>query len=376
ESEHRLLMADGRIKHVHERGETVCDADGRLVRALGMMQDITDLKRYEAAREAALAEAERLAKQRSEFLSHMSHELRTPLNGILGHAQILQRDKTIGGQNAAALNVIRESGEHLLALIDDILDLARIESGKMALVISDIPLPRFLHVVAEIVAVRARQKGVEFSCELASDLPECIRGDDKRLRQVLLNLLSNAVKFTERGRVTLRVSLAPPSRLVFAVEDTGIGIAENELERIFHPFEQTGNAQHRLGGTGLGLAISRQLVRLMGGDIAVESRAGHGSTFRFELELPTVECAQVSSPERAATTEASAIPLIAPPPAEMQELHRLALLGNMRDIVQYAERIGGLDPRYLPFAARLRQLAEGYQSRTILAFVEQHWPHP
>jgi PAS domain S-box-containing protein len=378
ESEHRLLFPDGRIKYVRERCETVCADDGTPLRSQGMMQDITDFKHYEAAREAALAEAVRLAKARSEFLAQMSHELRTPLNGILGYTQILQRDTTLNERHADALNVIRQSGEHLLSLIEDILDLARIEAGRFQLDLSNISLPTFLRIVANIVGVKAKQKGIEFSTDLAADLPAGIRGDDKRLRQVLLNLLSNAIKFTERGRVVLHVSRVTPSRLAFGIEDTGVGIAAHELETIFQPFEQAGDTKQRLGGSGLGLAISRQLVRLMGGDITVESRVGKGSIFRFELELPEVEvgaAASLALPDDSASEdksgdEESAGASLIPPLDEMQTLHRLAQLGNMRDILQFAERIANADPGYRPFAARLHHMAEGFQSKAILAFVE------
>jgi PAS domain S-box-containing protein len=378
ESEHRLLFPDGRIKYVRERCETICTADGTPLRSQGMMQDITDFKRYEAARESALAEAVRLAKARSEFLAQMSHELRTPLNGILGYTQILQRDTTLSERNADALKIIRDSGEHLLSLIEDILDLARIEAGRFQLDLSNISLATFLRIVANIVGLKAKQKGIEFSTDLAADLPAGIRGDDKRLRQVLLNLLSNAIKFTDQGRVVLRIRRVTPSRLAFEVEDTGVGIAAHELETIFQPFEQAGDTKQRLGGSGLGLAISRQLVRLMGGDITVESRIGEGSIFRFELELPAVEigpAALLAMPddgesEKPYGDDEYAGSSLIPPVEEMQTLHRLAQLGNMRDILQFAERIAHADPHYRPFAARLHRMAEGFQSKAILAFVE------
>ncbi|HEX5363964.1 MAG TPA: PAS domain-containing protein, partial [Gallionella sp.] len=370
-------------KHYHHvRMVAERDEGGRLTGVLSIGRDITGLKRYEEAREAALAEATRLANSRSEFLAHMSHELRTPLNGILGYTQILQRDKTLGERGADALNVIRHSGEHLLSLIEDILDLARIEAGHGELATSNFALNPLLSIVAEIVGVLAREKELEFSCDLAADLPQGIRVDVKRLRQVLLNLLVNAVKFTDTGRVVLRVSRVTASRLAFAIEDTGCGIAASELETIFQPFEQSGEGRQRFGGTGLGLSISRQLVRLMGGDIAVASRIGEGSTFRFELELPAVDIAPLSLtavPDAKASTETqgddSAGALILPPDEEIQTLYRLAQLGSMRDILLYAERIGLLDPRYRPFAARLQQMAENYQSQAILAYAERILHH-
>jgi PAS domain S-box-containing protein len=362
------------IRLVPERGR-----DGEVASVLAIGHDITDLKRYEAAREAALAESVRLAKLRSEFLSHMSHELRTPLNSILGYAQILQMDKALHERHAAALDIMRQSGEHLLALIDDILDLARIETGRLELATVDIALPGLLHGVAEIVGVVARQKQVEFACELAPDLPGVVLGDEKRLRQVLLNLLANAAKFTDCGRIVLKVSRVAPSRLAFAVCDTGTGIAEDELERVFQPFEQGRDAQRRVGGSGLGLSISRQLVRQMGGDIAVESRVGEGSCFRFELDLTEVDSAAslLSAPAPLpapdlATTTGHAEPLVVRPTGEMRTLHRLALEGDMREIQRLADRVAALDPRYHPFAARLRRLANDRQSKAVLAFVEEY----
>ncbi|HZW25626.1 MAG TPA: PAS domain-containing protein [Gallionella sp.] len=378
EVEVELPAGDRDKQHHHVRMVAERNERGELTGVLAIGRDISGIRRYEAARDAALEEALRLAKLRSEFLAHMSHELRTPLNGILGYAQLLQRDKAMDGRYADALNVIRQSGEHLLALVEDILDLARIEAGKFELAMSNIPLLRFLSVVAEIVGVRAREKRFEFICDLADDLPEGVRGDEKRLRQVLLNLLVNAVKFTDSGRVTLRVSRVTPSRLAFAVEDTGSGIEASELETIFLPFEQSGDARQRFGGSGLGLSISRQLVRLMGGDIVVESRVGVGSVFRFELELPEVDIAPFPSlPETVAVDrvypcgDEADVAQMLPPEEEIRTLHRLAQQGNMRDILQYAERIAMLDPGYGPFAERLRQMAEGYQSKAILALAEQ-----
>ncbi|HZW25631.1 MAG TPA: ATP-binding protein [Gallionella sp.] len=267
----------------------VLDEDGTLLGTVGIAFDISKRKAAEAAREAALEEAERLARVRSEFLAQMSHELRTPLNGILGYAQILQRDAGLSERQSTGLTVIRQSGEHLLALINDILDFARIEAGKVMLSDGDIQLEKFLNTIAGIVGIRAEQKNIGFKLELAGDLPGAIRGDEQRLRQVLLNLMSNAVKFTERGEVALRVSIASGSHMRFEVTDTGVGIAPDRLERIFRPFEQAGDRQRWVEGTGLGLAISRQYVRLMGSDIQVDSCIGVGSAFHFDLALVAAE---------------------------------------------------------------------------------------
>jgi signal transduction histidine kinase/CheY-like chemotaxis protein len=285
--EYRLLMPDGRAKHVDVVARASRDAAGSL-EFVGAVMDITERKQGEAEREARRA-ADLANQAKSEFLARMSHELRTPLTGILGYAEILRGDRTLTDRQSHGVSVIRQSGEHLLTLINDILDFARIEAGKLELSVTEIPTAGFLHIISDIIRVRAEEKPLAFSCDFASDLPPGVLADERRLRQVLLNLLANAVKFTDRGEVSLRVSFSPPARLRFEVRDTGIGISEDRWETIFRPFEQAGDMQHRAGGTGLGLAISRQLVRLMGSDIEIESKLGEGSNFRFELDLPIVQ---------------------------------------------------------------------------------------
>jgi signal transduction histidine kinase/DNA-binding NarL/FixJ family response regulator/tetratricopeptide (TPR) repeat protein len=480
-------------------------------------------QRQSQRREAALSEARQLARHRSEFLTQMSHELRTPLNAILGFAQILRRHDALSERQARGLKIIDESGQHLLTLIDDILDLARIDAARLELFAADIDLPSFLQVVCEIIRVKADDKGLLFEYQAAPDLPATVRVDRKRLRQVLLNLLSNAVKFSDKGQVTLRVRRAVPSapeaasdataRLHFEVEDQGIGMSRAQLERLFQPFEQVADASRREGGTGLGLAISRELIRLMGADIQVRSQPGQGSVFWFEIEVPasqiplravpeqgppvgylgerrtilvvddvaqsrtmlldsfsalgfqvaeaadgaqaldvaarvrpdlivmdltmpvmdgfeatrrlrqTADCAtlpivatsasvtgetearareaganafigkpiqraellnsiagllgltwihEAAAEALTVTQEADDDRLVPPPPEEISVLRGLARLGNMRSICERADHVQGLDPKYAPFAARLRLLAQGYQSKAITAMIERY----
>jgi signal transduction histidine kinase/ActR/RegA family two-component response regulator len=262
---------------------------------------------------AAMERAEVANRAKSAFLASMSHELRTPLNAILGYTQILKRDKTLSVPQQTGISTIQQGGQHLLALINDVLDLARVDAGKMEFHPRPARLGELLSVVADIVRVRAEQKHLVFELELAEGLPAAVSVDETRLRQVLLNLLGNAVKFTDRGAVRLRVSPLPTAAgqaadtvdaalLRFEVIDQGIGIAADQQEAIFRPFEQAGDASRRAGGTGLGLAISRQLVLLMGGALQVESAPGKGSRFWFDVALPVVEApgAQMSG-ERIAT---------------------------------------------------------------------------
>ncbi|MBW8898171.1 MAG: response regulator, partial [Massilia sp.] len=490
--------------------------------AVALVLDLTERRQAVSEREARNV-AEQATRTKSEFLANMSHEIRTPLNGILGFARILLRDKGLSERQAKALKIIDESGQHLLTLINDILDLASIEASKVDLFPADVSLPTFLRMVCDIIRMKAEEKSLHFVFEAARDLPESARVDEKRLRQVLLNLMSNAIKFTDTGQVTFRaMRLQPPVlgaatgetvRLRFEVEDTGIGMNEAQLARLFHPFEQLAEVRRREGGTGLGLAISRQLVRLMGGDIEVRSRAGEGSVFWFELEasatdaqiqviparrdptgyegerrkilvvddvphnramlvdslgtlgfemadacdgeqalnlatrfrpdliamdlmmpvmdgfeamrrlrlmpgfaaVPVIATSASATPDvRARCREAGAdtfiskpidqdlllqaiarlmdltwtyegiepqstqildagdVGIVCPPPEEMVTLRLLARTGNMRTISERADYLKGLDARYALFATRLSTLADGCQSKAILAFVEKY----
>jgi signal transduction histidine kinase/CheY-like chemotaxis protein len=230
---------------------------------------------------------------KSEFLANMSHKLRTPLNGILGYAQILQRDKTIAPKHQDGLNIIYQCGSHLLTLINDVLDLAKVEAGKLELNPHDCNLEKFLWGVRDICLVRSEQKDIDFSYQAVNQLPMGIQVDEKRLRQVLLNLIGNAIKFTDRGGVTFKVGVidspnANPTKatLRFQIEDTGVGMTPDQLSKIFLPFEQVGATDRKAEGTGVGLAITRRIIETMGSEIQVASQLGQGSQFWFEVEFP------------------------------------------------------------------------------------------
>ncbi len=238
----------------------------------------------------AIQAADQANRAKSEFLATMSHELRTPLNGILGYVQILSKDRDLNSKQQQGLSIIQHSGEHLLTLINDILDISKIEAKRMELSLSPFSLIDMLDSISGIIQIRAEQKNLSFRYEALSELPPAVYGDEVRLRQVLLNLLGNAVKFTDHGGVLLKVGYHE-EKLRFQVEDTGIGISQEALRVIFQPFRQ-GNKQSRatlVEGTGLGLAISNQLVNLMGGRLQVKSQVGEGSIFWFELVLPGVQ---------------------------------------------------------------------------------------
>ena len=299
--------------------------------------EICDRKQAELALQQAKETAEGANRAKSEFLANMSHELRTPLNGILGYVQLIKADKNITEDQQESLGNIQQCGEHLLTLIEDILDLSKIEARKMELSPIEFNLPSFVKNIADLFQMRSTQKNISFTCEQISSLPTCVCGDNKRLRQVLMNLLGNAVKFTNTGGVTFKVGYVetgnwglecedwgqgipsrkeqittnneqlpitnyqlPIRKIRFQVEDTGIGIEENKLEEIFLPFYQVSDPIYSIEGTGLGLSITYKLVKMMGGEITVKSSFGKGSVFRVDLELPSAGsyCESATPPDK------------------------------------------------------------------------------
>jgi PAS domain S-box-containing protein len=272
---------------------------GAIEGAVVSFTDISERLRAQAELRQVKDAAEAASRSKSEFLASMSHELRTPLNAVLGYAQLLRRQEGLLGGQVKALDIIQQSGEHLLGLIDEILDMAKIETGTLDIVAEPFDLHRLLDTIAAIMRARAEPKGLAFSAADCGDLTAVVVGDERRLRQVLMNLLDNAIKYTHSGTVALRVE-RKLGRTCFVVEDTGIGIDAAHLDEIFKVFHQVREAGAVVEGTGLGLCISKRLTQLMGGELRVASTPGTGSRFWFDLDLPAVVAPAPLAPARTA----------------------------------------------------------------------------
>jgi signal transduction histidine kinase/DNA-binding NarL/FixJ family response regulator len=267
-----------------------------------MISGIAEAMRRAQARakeEKEKAEAANLAK--SKFLASMSHELRTPLNAILGFSSLMRNDAGLSGEQRKTLDIINRSGEHLLNLINDVLDMAKVEAGHISVENTPIDLGRMLRDISDLLRIRAEEKGLQLLLDQSSEFPRFVRADGAKLRQVLINLVGNAVKYTEEGGVTMRLNAHPadvPERLllIVEVEDTGVGIVAEDQARIFDPFVQVGSLSLQKG-TGLGLAIARTYLESMGGRIGVESTPGKGSIFRVEVPVERVKESEVSAAE-------------------------------------------------------------------------------
>ncbi|MDB9512432.1 response regulator [Kamptonema animale CS-326] len=356
--EYRIVRSNGSIRHIEARGEPVFSQQGQIEKLLIIMMDISDRKQAEIALQKAKEAADKANRAKSEFLSNMSHELRTPLNAILGFTQLLARDSSLKSEQKEHLGIISRSGEHLLNLINNILQMSKIEVGQVTVNKNNFDLYHLLESIEKMFQLQAEKKNLQLIIDIAPDLPQYVQTDESKLRQTLINILGNAIKFTQEGGVTLRVRMKEEAIknkederisekeifpvkhlktldlesieiaenqekipnlestesnkntknsigfsddssffLQFEIEDTGLGIAPEEIDNLFKPFVQTESGMKAQEGTGLGLPISRQFVQLMGGDITVNSNINKGSIFKFNIEISLPDLVEIQGSE-------------------------------------------------------------------------------
>jgi PAS domain S-box-containing protein len=310
EAIYRIITKNGAIRWLNDHRSATNDPDGQVLKMLGAAKDITESVRAELALKqaknvalAAQKEAERARitaeaanQAKSAFLANMSHELRTPLNAILGFTQLLDRDSDLNTKQRDQISIINRSGEHLLTLINDVLEMSKIEAGRTLLEETSFDIHQLLQDLNDMLNLRAANKGQALIFELSPQLPRYVTLDEVKLRQVLINLLSNAIKFTSTGGVNLRVQTnlgSAGKTLEFEIQDTGPGIAPDDIASLFEAFVQTSTGQKTVEGTGLGLAISQQFVNLMGGKIEVTSTVGAGSIFHFEIPFSSAKATDI-----------------------------------------------------------------------------------
>lgn len=286
---HRIILPNEKIKYVQSRGYTTYNQNGEPVTTLGTIQDVTKQIKTREKLIKAKEEAEKANRAKSEFLSTMSHEIRTPMNAIIGMTELLLESDNLNSEQLKFLESIKKAGDHLLRIINDVLDLSKIESGYIEIVENPINIRDFLKKTAETYQIIAVKKNLQLKCFIDDEVPDFILGDADKLRQILVNLIGNAFKFTNKGEIVFSLKLHEKNGkkiLLFSIKDTGIGISNEYLDYIFHEFTQIDTSTTRsYGGTGLGLSISRKLVELMGGEIWAESKLGVGSCFYFSIEL-------------------------------------------------------------------------------------------
>ncbi len=373
------------VTELHTKNESLeIEIEHRKKVEAELAQERSRLTQHVAERTMELRQAnvelEEAVRLKDRFLANISHELRTPLNGILGYAQLLQQDSNLTANQQDKLTTMQQSGDYLLTIINDILDISKIQVGKIDLQPIKINLKEFLKKIVLLFRTRANEKNIAFTYEPLADLPAWVKVDEKRLRQVLTNLLGNAIKFTQKGGVifaidVLNKNIPHDCTLQFKIIDSGIGIKPENLELMFTPFRQVGTRLGKSEGAGLGLSISKRLIDLMNGELHVKSIFGQGCTFWFDLALPLAGAwteTTYLSMEQESISEDKTTSYILPPQAEINELFKLAMIGNITRIKSYIEQLKKLPNNHNPFLNEIHTLAKQYRIKKIREFLKPY----
>jgi PAS domain S-box-containing protein len=394
EVEYRAVYPDGTMRYMIMHGRVEFNSQGQLARLSSTTQDITEWKQIQTELQQAKEAAEAAARTKSAFIANISHEFRTPLNAILGFSQLMNNSANLSQEEKENLIIIRRNGEHLLALINQVLDLSKIEVGRMSISEKVFDLYNLLDDLKDTFSLQMKQKNLQFKIECFPEVPQYVRTDEMKLRQVLMNLLSNACKFTSQGSVTLRMKLGLVSPAVennkflitFEVEDTGIGISSNELENIFQPFVQTTAGDKFQNGTGLGLTISRQFVELMGGMMSVYSQLEKGTIFQVTIPVDSfpkkdsftdipddfpqnvhIDSVDLINENYPIIDKFNILALSLFPREWLETFYQFTLEGNIQLI---EEKIAEIRPHNESLAQKLTDFTQEYQFEHILLLIE------
>lgn len=318
----------------------------------------------------ALKKAEIANQAKNEFLANMSHELRTPLNGILGYAQLLDKILKNDEKCQESIQGIMTCSDHLLTLINDILELSQIEPDYMNPISQEFSLMHFLQQIESFARLQTHQKGLKYVQEISSEIPQYVKGDEKRLRQVLINLLSNAVKFTEKGQISFQVYYADKSSMRFSIKDTGIGIPKDQLASICDIFQKVNVKGNYVEGAGLGLSVCNRLITMMGGKLNIDSEVNKGSTFWFDITLNSLEKVMEVENKNQTSEEILESEIQIPEKAEIESLLQIAKIGNIFGVEKQLNELLKKSPEFSEWGDIVKKYTESFLIKELVLYLE------
>jgi len=369
--EHRVII-DNDIRWLKWNRRCIVDEKGTIIDYQDVGRDITERKTTEEELKKARQAAKLANQAKNAFLANMSHELRTPLNGILGYAQYLGKVlENNAACNDSILGIVTSSN-HLLTLINDILELSKIEPGTLKAVYNEFSLIDFIKQIESYARIQTKQKGLRFISNISKELPVYVKGDEKHLRQVLINLLGNAVKFTNKGQIIFQVKPEENNLIQFFVQDSGIGIQKEQIDYIFNMFEKSSSG-HYVEGAGLGLTVCQRLVGLMNGSIHVESVLNQGSTFWFDIPLETIgkEINNKEINNDDSNTKSLSEDIVVPEESEIKPLFQAAKMGNVLGVEQQLEILLQGKPELKPWGEIIKSYTEQFKVKELIAYLSR-----